>query len=226
MDVREHLKAMLQNEASDLHLKVGVAPVYRIDGSLAPSEAPPLSREDMDRVLQDLLTEDQLQEFADHRELDCAVGVRQLGRFRVNVGIQRGTPTITIRAIPISIKSIHALNLPPVVGELALKPRGLILVTGITGSGKSTTLAAMVEHVNARKRLKVVTIEDPIEYLFRDSEAFITQREVGNDTHSFEDGLRHVLRQDPDVVMIGEIRDVETMDIALKAANTGHLVLA
>lgn len=226
MDIREHLKTMLQNGASDLHLKVGVAPVYRLHGSLAPAEAPPLSREDMDSILEDLLTEQQRREFAESHELDCAIGVRQLGRFRVNVGIQRGTPTVTIRAIPISIKSIHALSLPPVVGEIALKPRGLVLVTGITGSGKSTTMAAMVEHVNTRKQVKVVTIEDPIEYLFRDSEAFITQREVGTDTHSFEAGLRHVLRQDPDMVMIGEIRDNETMDIALKAANTGHLVVA
>lgn len=226
MDIRDHLKVMLQNEASDLHLKVGVAPVYRMHGSLAPADEPPLSREDLDKTLQDLLTDDQLAEFVTDHELDCAVGVRQLGRFRVNVAVQRGTPTITIRAIPISIKSIHALDLPPVVGEIALMSRGLVLVTGITGSGKSTTLAAMLEHINSRKRVKAVTIEDPIEYLFRDDKSFIAQREVGTDTHSFAAGLRHVLRQDPDVIMIGEIRDEVTMDIALKAANTGHLVLA
>ncbi|MBW3660355.1 MAG: PilT/PilU family type 4a pilus ATPase [Gemmatimonadetes bacterium] len=226
MQIKEILKAMLQNDASDLHLKVGVPPVYRLHGDLVPSQAPPLSREDLDTVLEELLTEEQLREFASSHELDCAVGVRQLGRFRVNAAFQRGTSTVTIRAIPISIKSIHALNLPPVIGELSLRSRGLILVTGITGSGKSTTLASMVEHINARKKVKLVTIEDPIEYLFRDSEAFITQREVGTDTLSFSAGLRHVLRQDPDVVMIGEIRDVETMEIALKASNTGHLVLA
>lgn len=226
MDIRENLKTMLQNGASDLHLKVGVAPTYRLHGALVPSESTPLSREDMERILKDMLTENQLRDFAASHELDCAIGVRQLGRFRVNAGIQRGTATVTIRAIPISIKSIHALNLPPVVGEIALRPRGLVLVTGITGSGKSTTLAAMLEHINARKQVKIVTIEDPIEYLFRDDQAFVTQREVGTDTHSFEAGLRHVLRQDPDVIMIGEIRDAESMDIGLKASNTGHLVLA
>ncbi|HUP19405.1 MAG TPA: PilT/PilU family type 4a pilus ATPase [Gemmatimonadota bacterium] len=226
MEVREVLKTMLQSDASDLHLKVGAPPIVRLHGELAPVEGPPLSREEMDRVLRELLTEDQLRGFAGSHELDCAIGVRQLGRFRINAAFQRGTPTITIRAIPVSIKSILALNLPPVIGSIALRPRGLVLVTGVTGSGKTTTLAAMIEHINARRRVKIVTIEDPIEYLFRDNKAFISQREVGTDTGSFETALRHVLRQDPDVLMVGEIRDQETMDIAIKAANTGHLVFA
>ena len=217
---------MLQNEASDLHLKVGSPPILRLNGELVPLEHPLVPREEIDQVMGELLTQPQRDRFLETHELDCAVGVRQLGRFRINVALQRGTPTITMRAIPISIKSIGSLNLPAIIGELALRPRGLVLVTGITGSGKTTTLAAMVEHVNARKRVKIVTIEDPIEYLFRDNQAFISQREVATDTESFAMGLRHVLRQDPDVIMIGEIRDIETMETAIKAANTGHLVFA
>ncbi len=226
MDVRDVLKTMLQNDASDLHLKVGAPPIVRLHGDLAPMEGQPLSREEMDRVLRELLTEEQIHELAETHELDCAIGVRQLGRFRLNVAFQRGTPTVTIRAIPVSIKSIPALHLPPVIGTLCLRRRGLVLVTGVTGSGKTTTLAAMVEHINSRRQVKIVTIEDPIEFLFRDNKAFISQREIGTDTGSYETALRHVLRQDPDVLMIGEIRDKETMDIAIKAANTGHLVFA
>jgi twitching motility protein PilT len=216
---------MLQNEASDLHLKVGAPPIVRIHGELAPLEHSLVGREEIDATIGELLTQDQRDRLLEHHELDCAVGLRQLGRFRVNVAFQRGSPTITMRAIPIAIRSVSSLNLPPVISELALRARGLLLVTGITGSGKTTTLAAMMEHINAQKRVKIVTIEDPIEYLFRDNHAFISQREVGADTDSFSTGLRHVLRQDPDVIMIGEIRDVETMETALKAANTGHLVL-
>ena len=218
---------MLENDASDLHLKVGSPPVVRLHGELAPvQDVPPLSREEMDATLGELLTEEQVGELADARELDCAVGIPRLGRFRVNVAYQRGTPTVAIRSIPITIQSIEGLNLPLVIGDLALEPRGLVLVTGITGSGKTTTLASMIEHLNQRQRTKIVTIEDPIEFLFRDNRAFISQREVGSDTRSYANALRHVLRQDPDVIMIGEIRDTETMDIAIKAANTGHLVFA
>ena len=226
MDLKDILRTMLQNEASDLHLKVGSPPIVRVNGELVPLEHPLVTREEIDQALGELLTQPQRDRFEERRELDCAVGVRQLGRFRLNAASQRGTPTITMRAIPIAIRSVTSLNLPPVIAELALRPRGLVLVTGITGSGKTTTLAAMVEHINARRRVKIVSIEDPIEYLFRDNHAFISQREVGTDTDTFATGLRHVLRQDPDVIMIGEIRDVETMETALKAANTGHLVLS
>lgn len=226
MELKDVLKEMLQNEASDLHLKVGSPPVARVHGHLVPMDRPPLAQGDIDQTLEELLTERQRQTFAENHELDCAIGIQQLGRFRLNVGLQRGTPTLTLRAIPISIRSLSALNLPPVIGDLCLKPRGLVLVTGITGSGKTTTLAAMVEHVNMRRQVKIVTIEDPIEYLFRDNQAYITQREVGDDTGDFHLGLRYALRQDPDILMVGEIRDVETMDTALKAANTGHLVMS
>ena len=226
MDLKEILRSMLQHEASDLHFKVGAPPVVRLLGQLVPMDHPTLSREDMDSVIFDLTSDKQRADFERLRELDFAVGVPQLGRFRVNLGLQRGTPTATLRAIPISVRSLTALHLPPVVGALALRPRGIILVTGITGSGKSTTLAAMIEHINAHRRVKIVTIEDPIEFLIRDNKSFVSQREVGVDTTDFASGLRHVLRQDPDVLMVGEIRDVETMDIALKASNTGHLVFA
>jgi twitching motility protein PilT len=226
MDLKEILRSMLQHEASDLHLKVGSPPVVRLLGQLIPMDHPTLSREDMDQVVGELTSDQQRSEFQSARELDFAIGVPQLGRFRVNLGQQRGTPTATLRSIPVSVKSLTALHLPPIVGALALRSRGIILLTGITGSGKSTTLAAMVEHINSNRRLKIVTIEDPIEFLIRDNKSFVTQREVGVDTNDFATGLRHVLRQDPDVLMIGEIRDAESMDIALKAANTGHLVFA
>jgi twitching motility protein PilT len=226
MDLKEILRSMLQHEASDLHLKVGAPPVVRLLGQLIPMDHPTLSREDMDEVVVQLTSPEQRAQFERERELDFAVGVPQLGRFRVNLGMQRGTPTGTLRSIPVSVKSLTALHLPPIVGALALRQRGIILLTGITGSGKSTTLAAMVEHINANRRLKIVTIEDPIEFLIRDNKSFVMQREVGVDTADYASGLRHVLRQDPDVLMVGEIRDVESMDIALKAANTGHLVFA
>ncbi len=226
MDLKEILRTMLQNEASDLHLKVGSPPVVRIHGELVPLDHKLLTREDVDGALGELTTQPQRDRFVETHELDCAVGVRQLGRFRLNVALQRGSPTLTLRSIPLSIRSIPSLHLPAALEELALRPRGLLLVTGITGSGKTTTLAAMIEHINARRRVKIVTIEDPVEYLFRDNQSFVTQREVGTDTESFANGLRHVLRQDPDVIMIGEIRDLETMETALKAANTGHLVLS
>jgi twitching motility protein PilT len=226
MDLKAILRTMLQNEASDLHLKIGAPPTVRLHGALVSLEHPALTMDDMEGALAELLTDEQRARLREARELDLAVGIRQLGRFRVNVGVQRGTPTLTLRAIPMDIRSLDALSLPPVVGELALRPRGLVLVTGITGSGKTTTLAAMINHINTHRRAKIVTIEDPIEFLIRDNQSFIIQREVGVDTTDFHSGLRHVLRQDPDVVMVGEIRDRDTMDTAIKAANTGHLVFA
>ncbi|HUP00734.1 MAG TPA: PilT/PilU family type 4a pilus ATPase [Gemmatimonadota bacterium] len=226
MDLRSILRTMVQNEASDLHLKIGAPPTVRLHGELVALDHAALTADDITGALSELLNDEQRQRFNATREIDVAVGVRQMGRFRVNVGIQRGTPTLTLRAIPIDVKTLEALMLPPVVGELALQHRGLVLVTGITGSGKTTTLAAMIDHINAHRRAKIVTIEDPIEFLLRDNQSFIIQREVGVDTEDFHTGLRHVLRQDPDVLMVGEIRDRETMDTAIKAANTGHLVFA
>ena len=198
MDLKEILRSMLQHEASDLHLKVGAPPVVRLLGQLIPMDHPTLAREDMDIVETELSSPEQRAQFERVRELDFAVGVPQLGRFRVNLGMQRGTPTATLRSIPVSVKSLTALHLPPIVGALALRQRGIILLTGITGSGKSTTLAAMVEHINAHRRVKIVTIEDPIEFLIRDNKSFVMQREVGVDTADFASGLRHVLRQDPE----------------------------
>jgi len=227
MDVRGILRDMVQNEASDLHVKAGSPPMVRLHGELVPAgDGAKVTVEEMDRFLGELLTPEQRRTLEDDHELDCAVGIRQLGRFRVNGAMQRGTPMVTLRAVPHEIKTIEQLKLPPVVAKLAMRRRGLVLVTGITGSGKSTTLAAMMDHVNMNRRVKIVTIEDPIEFLIPDKTAFIAQREVGGDTSDFHAGLRHVLRQDPDVIMIGEIRDLETMETALKAANTGHLVFA
>lgn len=226
MDLKAILRTMVQNEASDLHLKIGSPPTVRLHGELAALDHPVLTAEDIEGTLAELLSIEQREQFLSTHELDVAVGVKRMGRFRVNVGIQRGTPCLTLRAIPIEIKTLEALSLPASVGDIALKPRGLVLVTGITGSGKTTTLAAMVDHINRNRRAKIVTIEDPIEFLIRDNRSFIIQREVGVDTKDFHSGLRHVLRQDPDVLMVGEIRDHETMETALMAANTGHLVFA
>ena len=226
MDLKAILRTMVQNEASDLHLKIGAPPTVRLHGELVSLDHPVLTDDDISGALSELLNDEQRERFHASREIDVAVGVRQMGRFRVNVGVQRGTPTLTLRAIPIDVKTLEDLALPQVVGELALRPRGLVLVTGITGSGKTTTLAAMIDHINSKRRAKIITIEDPIEFLIRDNRSFIIQREVGVDTDDFHTGLRHVLRQDPDVLMVGEIRDRETMDTAIKAANTGHLVFA
>ena len=172
------------------------------------------------------MTPRQVKEFAELKEADFAIGVPGVGRFRTNVFQQRGTLSFVFRSIPYEIRSIHDLKLPPVLEKISLKPRGLVLVTGVTGSGKSTALAALIDHVNQHRRCNVITIEDPIEFLHRDGEANISQREVGTDTLSFETALRHILRQDPDVILIGEIRDKVTLDTAMKAADTGHLVFS
>jgi twitching motility protein PilT len=224
--LRKALEEMVRRRASDLHLKVGRNPVVRLHGELVETDLGVLRPEDLKRVSEQLLSPLQLEEFAAKKEIDFAVGVQGLGRFRVNLFQQRGTFGFAFRAIPFEIPSMRDLQLPDVVEEIALSPRGLVLVTGITGSGKSTTLAAMLRYMNEHRSLNIVTIEDPIEFLHRDLKSMISQREVGNDTISFHDALRHVLRQDPDVVMLGEIRDRESMETVLKAANTGHLVLS
>jgi twitching motility protein PilT len=172
------------------------------------------------------MTPRQVKQFAEEKECDFAIGVPGIGRFRVNVYQQRGSLCYAMRAIPYQARTISELNLPPVLEEVALKPRGLILVTGVTGSGKSTALAAMIQHINENRRANVITIEDPIEFLHRDINSHINQREIGTDTATFGQALRRVLRQDPDVILIGEIRDLETLDTALKAADTGHLVFS
>ncbi len=226
VNVKQILEYMVKVDASDLHLKVGLPPVLRVNGSLVPMKMPPLSSRDLQHIAASIMTKEQRDKFSRYKELDFAIGVQGLARFRVNVFMQRGTIAIAMRTVPYSVRTIDELNLPPVLKDLSLKSRGLILVTGTTGSGKSTTLAAMIEHINQNVSKHIITIEDPIELLFRDKKSIIAQRELGADTQSFATALRYVLRQDPDVILIGEIRDVETMDTALKAADTGHLVLS
>jgi len=217
---------MVQRNGSDLLLKVGRPATIRVNGELVGLDTSPLKPEELKSLAEQIMTPRQVKEFAEHKEADFAIGVPGVGRFRTNVYQQRGTVAFAFRAIPYEVKTIKDLSLPPVLEEIALKPRGLALVTGVTGSGKSTALAAMVNHINLNRRVNIITIEDPIEFLHRDNLANISQREVGNDTLSFNSALRHVLRQDPDVILIGEIRDMETLDTALKAADTGHLVFS
>ena len=223
---KQAITTMVQRNGSDLLLKVGRPATIRVNGELVALDTQPLKPEELKSLAEQIMTPRQVKEFAEHKEADFAIGVPGVGRFRTNVYQQRGTVAFAFRAIPYEVKQIRELSLPPVMEEIALKPRGLVLVTGVTGSGKSTALAAMINHVNTNRRVNIITIEDPIEFLHRDQLANISQREVGNDTLSFNSALRHVLRQDPDVILIGEIRDMETLDTALKAADTGHMVFS
>jgi twitching motility protein PilT len=227
-DLHDALHRLLAVEGSDLHLKVAAKPLMRVDGELAPIEdREPLTQGDTERVLREMLDDPaKLAEFAEEHEVDFAYSVQGLARFRVNAFRQRGSISLAIRAIPYGIKTVDELILPPVITELAAEQRGIILVTGTTGSGKSTTLAAMIDHINTTEARHIVTIEDPIEFLHKDKRSVINQREVGMDTASFRRALRRVLRQDPDVILIGEMRDEETVQTALSAAETGHLVLS
>ncbi len=226
MNIRSVLEKMIAARASDLHLKAGTPPVVRVDGILYTLEDAPPSAQDLRDVVAQLLNDEQRLYFSTHNEIDFAFGVSGLARFRANIFMQRGTPALALRHVPVEVPAIEDLMLPPAVRELAFSPRGLILVTGRTGSGKSTTLAAMVDGINKVTTRNIITVEDPIEFLHRDRMSFIHQREVGLDTRSFHDGLRYVLRQDPDIILVGEIRDLETMSTALMAADTGHLVLS
>ena len=223
---RQAIVEMVRRNASDLLLKAGRPPTVRVNGVLKMLEMPPLRPEELKALAESLMTPRQLRDFADTKEADFGIGVPGIGRFRTNVYQQRGTVAFAFRGIPYEVRSIRELLLPTVLEEVAMRPRGLVLVTGITGSGKSTTLAAMIDHINRHRRVNIITIEDPIEFLHRDQYANVSQREVGSDTVSFAHALRHVLRQDPDVILLGEIRDQESMDTALKAADTGHLVLS
>jgi twitching motility protein PilT len=226
-DLHDLLKLAVERQASDLHLKVGVPPVLRIDHMLVPVDGlTRLSQADMEAVIARVTTARQREQFAERHELDLAYGVEGLGRFRANLYQQRGTAGIAFRVVPLEIQTIDALNLPPIVGTLAMEPRGMVLVTGTAGSGKSTTLAAMIDHINTHGTGHIVTIEDPIEFLHRDRRCLINQREVGVDTGSFADALRGALRQDPDIILVGEMRDFETVSIAIVAAETGHLVMS
>jgi len=226
VDLRELLREMLEKEASDLHLRVGMPPIFRIDGKLSTKDAPPIGLDEMKEMISQGLSQEQWEVFNKKRELDLALSVSKLGRFRVNLYYQRGTPGMAIRAVKLVVPNFEELNLPPVVKKLAEEQRGLILVTGTTGSGKSTTLASMVEHINKTRRANILTIEDPIEYVHINEKSIIYQRELGSDTDGFAAALRQAFRQDPDVILLGEIRDLETMSIALTAADTGHLVLS
>jgi len=220
------LQRMIQQNGSDLHLKVGRPPVLRVNGDLSSLDVPPLRPEELKALAEQIMTPKQVKDFAEHKESDFAIGVPGIGRFRVNVYQQRGTIAYALRSVPYQVRTIEELNLPQIISDISLRPRGLVLVTGITGSGKSTALAAMIQHINEKRHANVITIEDPIEFLHRDINSSINQREVGADTGSFAAALRRVLRQDPDVILIGEIRDIETLEVALKAADTGHLVFS
>ncbi len=225
MNLRQMLVEMLNQGASDLHIRVGIKPTLRLDGRLTPLNTNPLTKDEMGSILSQILSPEQLRRFQQRNEMDLALSVAKLGRFRINLYRQRGTSGIAIRAVNTSVPSYDELNLPEVIKKVSESRRGLIIVTGTTGSGKSTTLASMLEHINENRYENILTIEDPIEYIFRDKQSIISQREVGGDTPSFGSALRHAFRQDPDVIMIGEIRDQDTMATALAAADTGHLVL-
>jgi twitching motility protein PilT len=227
-DLQAALRRVIETEGSDLHLKVPSRPLIRTHGILEPlPDSEPLSPEDTDGVFQEMLKEEpKIKEFAAENEVDFSYAVPGLARFRVNAFRQRGVISLVCRAIPHVIRTVEELSLPPVIAELAQEERGIILVTGTTGSGKSTTLAAMIDEINRAKSKHIVTIEDPIEFLHRDKFSIINQREVGSDTVSFKRALRRVLRQDPDVILVGEMRDEETVSTALSAAETGHLVFS
>jgi twitching motility protein PilT len=228
LDINACLRHLVEVGGSDLHLKVPSPPLCRVDGDLIPIPgADPLTPQDTQRAVEVMLHDrGKLEEFSEQREVDFSYTIDAVGRFRVNAFHQRGSISVVCRSIPFTIRTIDELNLPPVIGQLAHEERGIILVTGTTGSGKSTTLAAMIDEMNERDPKHIVTIEDPIEFLHRDKKSIINQREVGQDTQSFKRALRRVLRQDPDVILIGEMRDEETVHTALSAAETGHLVLS
>ncbi|HEY3114056.1 MAG TPA: PilT/PilU family type 4a pilus ATPase [Gemmatimonadaceae bacterium] len=225
-DYKSVLQHMIQANASDLHLKVGRPPTLRVDGQMVSLELPPLKQEDLRSLAEQIMAPKNIKEFSEQKESDFALAVPGIGRFRVNAYQQRGTIAYALRGVPFQAKTIAELNLPEICERIALMPRGLILVTGITGSGKSTALASMLHYINQNRHANIITIEDPIEFLHRDIKSSINQREVGTDTNSFGQALRRVLRQDPDILLVGEIRDLDTLDTALKAAETGHLVFS
>ncbi|HEX9874141.1 MAG TPA: type IV pilus twitching motility protein PilT [Deferrimonas sp.] len=227
MELNDILAVALKAKASDIHIKAGLPPTYRIDGALRPHpKAPRISPEETEKMAHSIMNERQRARYEETHEADLSYGVPGLGRFRVNVFSQRGSTSLVFRAIPFDVPDIETLSLPPVLKKLTLENRGLILVTGATGSGKSTTLAAMIDYINSNQTAHIITIEDPIEYLHRDKKCLVNQREVGFDTEGFDVALKSALRQDPDVILVGEMRDFETIETALHAAETGHLVLS
>lgn len=226
VSLHEMLKTLVEAGASDLHITTNAPPQIRVDGKLRPLDMPELNPVETKQLCYSILTESQKHKFEEQNELDLSFGVKGLSRFRGNVFVQRGAVAGVFRVIPYKIRSFEELGLPPVIRSLAEKPRGLILVTGPTGSGKSTTLASIIDHINMNRHDHIVTIEDPIEYLHPHKGCLVNQREVGADTLGFKNALKSVLRQDPDIVLVGELRDLETIESALTLGETGHLCLA
>jgi twitching motility protein PilT len=220
------LKATVQFNASDLHVQVGSPPTVRVDGTMVAINAPPVTAEEVRALVQQVADASQVQRLEAERSCDFSHAIPDVARFRVNVFHEKGNLCVVARCIPLRIKTVAELSLPAVLEEIAEEQRGLVLVTGTTGSGKSTTLAAMIDHLNRTRRLRIVTIEDPIEFVHTSQKSLVAQREIGRDTPSFTESLRRALRQDPDVILVGELRDAETMRIALQAADTGHLVFS
>ena len=225
-NLQQLLRAMVEKGASDMHITAGSPPVLRIDGSIVPLKLPPLSKHDTKALCYEMLTEEQRAKFEEQNELDLSFPLRNVSRFRANIYVQRGAVAGAFRQIPFKILTFEELGLPQVATDIANKPRGLVLVTGPTGSGKSTTLASIIDKINSEQRLHIMTIEDPIEYLHTHKMSIVNQREVGADTANFKDALKYILRQDPDVVLVGEMRNLETIEAALTIAETGHLVFA
>jgi twitching motility protein PilT len=226
MELSKLLKDMKGKHASDLHLRPMTKPIIRVDGTLLSADFEPVTIEEIEVMADSIMNEYLKKKFQQKHSIDTSYSVPGVGRFRVNIFQQRGTPSLVFRNIPFKVPSVEALNLPPVVKSFCTKPQGLVIVTGPTGSGKSSTLAALVEVINEKRNLHIITIEDPIEYLFKNKNCIITQREVGIDTPTFAHALKDALRQDPDVILIGEMRDIETTTIAMNAAETGHLILS
>lgn len=226
VSLNQLLKAMVEQGGSDLHITTNAAPQVRVDGVLRPINAPPFTPTQTKQLAYSILTDNQKQRLEENLEIDFSFGIKGLARFRANVFHQRGAIAAAFRQIPYEIRSFRELGLPPMVEKLCEKPRGLILVTGPTGSGKSTTLASMIDKINRERHEHIVTIEDPVEYLHSHKKCIVNQRELNADTHSFTNALKSVLRQDPDVVLVGEMRDFETVESALRIAETGHLTFA
>ena len=227
-EMRKLLLEMVERNASDLHLKAKYPPIFRIDGELVIDSRPELSSQDIRRLCFGFLTQEQRKKFESEWELDCAIEIEKTARYRINLFIQRAKMGAAIRMLPLKIPTIEECGLPKdtIVEKLLRNKKGLVLVTGPTGSGKSTSLAAMLEWINNNKKCHIITVEDPIEYVYESKLSLVNQRETGVDTHSFSDALRHILREDPDVILIGEMRDLETIEAALNIAETGHLVFA
>ncbi len=226
MDISEILKFSTEQGASDLHISSGEPPIIRVHGEIQKVDMPSLTKDDVHTMLYDILNDQQRNNFETNKEIDFALNLKGIARFRVNAFYQTNGEAFVLRTIPTKIKSLEELGLPGVLAELTMKTKGLVLVTGPTGSGKSTTLAAMMEFINKTKKLHILTIEDPIEFIYEPKLSLVNQRELGINTHSFSNALRSALREDPDVILVGEMRDLETISLAMTAAETGHLVFA